>query len=145
MLFKSAKNIDEFKTNERLSRIVILVIALVSLLGIYLCFILDKNSYQSGFFTGLFVVMVFYLIKSVILSKNEAKLKAEFIKTYDERNILIQQQSSQKTVTISIVGIGLASLIYSIFNMQIALALGFTCISIALVLLITTVLVKKRI
>jgi uncharacterized membrane protein len=145
MLFKSAKNIEEFRENEKLSRIVVGVLSVVSLVGIYLCFRFDKNSYQSGFFSGLFASMVFFLIKSFNMSKNEAKLKAEFIKTYDERNILIRQQSSQKTVTISILGIGMASLICSIFNMQIALALGLTCISVALVFLITTMLVKKRI
>ncbi|MBK5200114.1 MAG: DUF2178 domain-containing protein [Spirochaetaceae bacterium] len=144
MLFKTAKNFEEFKENEKLARILIFVLSVIALIGIYLCFRLDKNSYQSGFFTGIFSAMVFYLIKLFRLSKNESKLKAEFIKTYDERNILIQQQASQKTVSISIIGIGMASLISSIFNMQIALTLGLTCVSIALVFFITIALVKKR-
>jgi uncharacterized membrane protein len=89
--------------------------------------------------------MVFYIIRSSRLSKNQANLKAEFIKTYDERNIQIQQKSSQITVTISIVCIGMASLISSIFNRQIAIALGLTCLSIAVVLLIITTIVKNKI
>jgi uncharacterized membrane protein len=145
MLFKNAKNIEEFRENEKLARIVLGVLSIVSLIGIVFCIQLDRNSYQLGFFVGLFTVMVFYIIRSSRLTKNQANLKAEFIKTYDERNIQIQQKSSQITVTISIVCIGMASLISSIFNRQIAIALGLTCLSIALVLLIITTIVKNKI
>lgn len=145
MLFKNAKNIEEFRENEKLSRIIIVILSIVAIIGIYLCLRMDRNSYQTGFFAGLFTIMIFNLIKSIKLSKNESKLKAKFVKTYDERNILIMQQAAQKTVIISIIGIGMASLIVSIFNLQIAITLGLTCISIALVLIIAILMVKKRI
>lgn len=144
MLFKTAKNIEEFKENEKQTRILLVLLLLLSISGIYLCIRFEKNSYQFGFFVGLFFAMAFYLIKSIRLSKNEDKLKKSFINTYDERNILILQQSSHKTVVISIVGIGMASLFCSIFNTEIAIALGLTCVSIALVLLITSIFEKNK-
>lgn len=144
MIFKTAKNIEEFKENEKHSRIIFLIISLISLLGIYLSVKFGKESYQSGFFTGLFATMIIILIKSIILSRNESKIKSKFINTYDERNLLILQKASQVSISISIIAISMASFIISIFNIEIAIALGIASISIVLILLITATIIKKK-
>ena len=144
MIFTNAKNIEEFKENARLARIVLSVLCLIALVGIVLSNIYNKHSYQSGFFIGLFTALGLFLIKSFVFSKNEQKMKATFIKTYDERNILIQQKAAQRAMEYSIIGLGMSSLIVSIFDLKIAMTLGLSSVAIALVYLLSVLIVKRK-
>lgn len=145
MFFTNIKNFEEFKSNEKFSQIIISIIVITTLIAAFLCKVFNKNSYQLGFFIGLSSVMIIYLVKSFILSKDDKKLKEKYIETYDERNQLIQEKAAQIAIIVSVVSIGVASSVISIFNMQVAITLGLTCVAIYLIYLFIAFVIRKKI
>lgn len=145
MFFTNTKSFEEFKSNEKFSQIIISIIIITTLIAAFLCKVFNKNAYQLGFFIGLSSVMIIYLVKSFILSKDEKKLKEKYIETYDERNQLIQEKAAQIAIIVSVVGIGVVSSVISIFNMQVAITLGLTCVAIYLIYLFIALVIRKKI
>lgn len=145
MFFTNTKNFEEFKSNEKFSQIIISIIVITTLIAAFLCKVFNKNSYQLGFFIGLSSVMIIYLVKSFILSKDDKKLKEKYIETYDERNQLIQEKAAQIAIIVSVVSIGVASSVISIFNIQVAITLGLTCVAIYLIYLFIAFVIRKKI
>lgn len=144
MIFHNVLREKDYKKNSKNMQIILLIITIIAFIGVLYCSIFCKDSYPLGFFVGLFSVMVLSLVKLIICSKNDQKMKSEYINRHDERNVLIMQQASQITIIFSIVGIGIASLICSLFDMKIAMSLCITSISIVAVLLISIFVIKHK-
>lgn len=77
----------------------------------------------SGVYTGIIVIAVFLMIKYLILLRSESKLKAEYIKNTDERNIEISKETMRTASIINLVGTGLAILVTGFFSQTVSTAL----------------------
>jgi hypothetical protein len=77
----------------------------------------------SGVYTGIIVIAVFLMIKYLILLRSESKLKAEYIKNTDERNIEISKETMRTASVINLVGTGLAILVTGFFSQTVSTAL----------------------
>ena len=90
-------------------------------------FIKDVPDYSrgmiAGVYTGIIVIAVFLMIKYLILLRNEDKLKKEYIKTTDERNIEISKETMRTSSVISLGATGLAILITGFFSKTVSTTL----------------------
>ena len=77
----------------------------------------------SGVYTGIIVIAVFLMIKYLILLRSESKLKAEYIKNTDERNVEISKETMRTASIINLVGTGLAILVTGFFSQTVSTAL----------------------
>ena len=77
----------------------------------------------AGIYMGMIVVAVFLMIKYLILLRNEDKLKAEYIKSTDERNIEISKETMRTSSVISLGATALAILITGFFSRTASLTL----------------------
>ena len=97
---------------------------IVSLAGIGLFFIfggvlfgLDVESRRSfgGMFGVLFIVSLGYYVSITTMLSNETKLKEQYIRSTDERNLNIEVRSSNVTLNIVMVSLFIAFITLSLF------------------------------
>lgn len=98
----------------------------------------------TGIYVGMDVVAVFLMIKYLILLRNETKLKAEYIKTTDERNIEISKETMRTSSVITIALTGLAILITGFFNRTASLTLFIDMAASTLITLLVNLYYKKK-
>ncbi|MBT2764965.1 hypothetical protein [Paenibacillus sp. ISL-20] len=100
----------------------------------------DLPSFIKGFHTGAFigveVAVVFFLVKYIKASKNEAELKKQYIEENDERSVMIIKSASTLSVAIIIIGLGIAAVIAGFFNSLIFYTL-LVCLFFVLIVFFT--------
>lgn len=100
----------------------------------------DLPSFIKGFHTGVFigveVAVVFFLVKYIKASKNEAELKKQYIEENDERSVMIIKSASTLSVAIIIIGLGIAAVIAGFFNSLIFYTL-LVCLFFVLIVFFT--------
>jgi len=116
---------DKYKLKVKTRKNVLSLVATATLL-IYVGLVFyrgglpDLPSFIKGFHIGAFigveVALVFFLVKYIKASKNEAELKKQYIEENDERNIVILHSASILSIAIILIGLGIASVIAGFFN-----------------------------
>lgn len=95
------------------------------------------SDYSQGMIFGIFVALdmavLLYMLKCISLLKNEKKLKEEYIKATDERNIAIAKETTRTATMISIMCTGLAILITGFFSRTVSITLTVDLIAGALI------------
>ena len=98
----------------------------------------------AGVYTGMVFVAALLMIKYLILLRSEDKLKAEYIKTTDERNIEISKKTMGMSSIICLVLTGLAVLVTGFFSQTVSTTL-FADMSIsALITVLVNVYYRKK-
>ena len=98
----------------------------------------------AGVYFGIIVVAAFLMIKYLILLRNEDKLKAEYIKTTDERNIEISKATMRTSSVISLVATGLAVLITGFFSKTVSITLFIDMTAGALITVLVNLYYNKK-
>ena len=87
----------------------------------------DVSDYSRGMITGIYTGIIFIatvlMIKYLILLRNEDKMKAEYIKTTDERNNEISKETMRTSSLITLVLTGLAILVTGFFSQTVSTTL----------------------
>ena len=87
----------------------------------------DVPDYSRGMITGIYTGIIFIatvlMIKYLILLRNEDKMKAEYIKTTDERNNEISKETMRTSSLITLVLTGLAILVTGFFSQTVSTTL----------------------
>jgi len=122
-----------------------IIIASVAAAALLSSFVVDYSSYQMGFLRGLLICMVFLIVKTLMVIKNNKKLDRKYIQENDERNIYIERVASQFTFFVSVIGMAFVSFIFSFFDQTVALSLGLSSVAIVLVYLVSLVIAQKKI
>lgn len=122
-----------------------IIIASVAVAALLSSFVVDYSSYQMGFLRGLLLCMVFLIVKTLMVIKNNKKLDKKYIQENDERNIYIERVASQFTFFVSVIGMALVSFIFSFFDQTVALSLGLSSVAIVFVYLVSLVIAQKKI
>ncbi|MVP00570.1 hypothetical protein [Paenibacillus lutrae] len=94
------------------------------------------KGFHTGAFIGVEVAVVFFLIKYIKASKNEAELKKQYIEENDERGVMILKSASILSTAIIIIGLGIASVIAGFFNSLIFYTL-LVCLLFVLIVFFT--------
>lgn len=78
----------------------------------------------TGFFSGLMVVMIYYLSHMFAALKNEEKLKEMYIAETDERNIAIGKETASTATVISMMCTALAAIVLGFINVTVCITLA---------------------
>ena len=98
----------------------------------------------TGVYTGIIAIAVFLMIKYLILLRSEDKLKSEYIKTTDERNIEISKETMRTASVINLLGTGLAVLITGFFSQTVSTALFIEMAAGALITVLVFAYYNKK-
>lgn len=96
-----------------------MLIVLFLLLYIVLIFI-DKSKLNVSYFGMLGGVIAVAVMRYLVIRKaikNDEKLRKLYVKTYDERSIYVAYRASEMAIRISKLGLFLAGIVASFFNM----------------------------
>ena len=122
-----------------------IIIASVAAAALLSSFVVDYSSYQMGFLRGLLICMGFFIVKTLMVIKNNKKLDRKYVQQNDERNIYIERVASQITFFVSVIGMAFVSFILSFFNQTVALSIGLSSVAIVFVYLVSLLIVQKKI
>ena len=104
--------------------------------------------FSRGMIFGMFIAMdflaVFYMIKCQMLLRNEDKLKAEYIKSKDERNNEISKETMRTSSLITLMGTGLAILVTGFFSKTVSLTLFISMTASALITVLVFAYYNKK-
>ena len=99
-----------------------IIIIFISTAALIVSLILDSKKF-SEFFGALLTTAIEYLILSFIILHSKEKLKKNYIKYNDERNIQIEKNASQSTFyTVSLL-ISLTALVFNFIDEKICITL----------------------
>ena len=135
----------KLKTQQLLSTMV-----LTSSLAVY--FLLrfltkDVSDFAQGLTTGFWIAIeVLALVNTVrllVTLRNEEEIKKLYIQEKDERNIAIQQETSQKSAVINVIVLGLAVLVAGFFDIKVSVTL-FVVLSVSALITIAVNLYYRK-
>lgn len=98
----------------------------------------------AGVMVGMDVVAVFLMIKYLMLLRNEKKLKEEYIKSTDERNIAISKETMRTASVVSLMLTAIAVIVSGFFSKVIATTLFAEMTASALITVIVNIFYKKK-
>lgn len=78
----------------------------------------------TGFFSGIMLVMIYYLSQMFAALKNEAKLKEMYIAETDERNIAIGKETASSATIVSMMCTALAAIVAGFINVTVCITLA---------------------
>lgn len=93
----------------------------------------------TGILTGMELVSVFVVARLFTILNNDEKLKEEYIKDNDERNMSIQKETAKTASIITLMLTALAAILAGFFNPVVSMTLAVDIIAGAVI----TVLVKS--
>jgi hypothetical protein len=96
-----------------------------------------------GAVSGALVTAVFNIARIYSALHNEEKLKKMYIEETDERNIMLNKETGNTALIISLVCISFASVIASFFNIGISIALAAAACFTAMVTVIVRIYYNK--
>ena len=96
-----------------------------------------------GAVSGALVTAVFNLARMYSALHNEDKLKKMYIEETDERNIMLNKETCNTALIISLICISFASVIASFFNIGISIALAAAACFTALVTVVVRIYYNK--
>lgn len=116
---------DKFK-HKLLIRTAWLFVCLVITAGSYtaLRFILSDSlripdfirDYQNGFLFIMSVQLLLAIARNLLNMGNDEKLKKQYIRETDERNMMVRQKSASAAMPVIIYGLGIAIIVAGFFN-----------------------------
>ncbi len=116
---------EKFKEKIRV-RTLLMSAIVISLSVSYLVLLLNQDKlpkmpsfimgFHAGILSGLVLLLVRDIFKSLRAMKDEKELKKLYIEENDERKIMIMQKTGAMGMTICIVGLGFATVISGFFN-----------------------------
>lgn len=98
----------------------------------------------AGVLTGADIVAAFLMIKYAIILRNEAKLKAEYIKETDERNAEISKETMRTASVISLFCTALAIIVTGFFSKTVSLTLFADMIAGTLITVLVNAYYNKK-
>lgn len=101
--------------------------------------------FSYGFFTGVIIVAIYYIGKSIKALKNDDKLKEMYIEENDERNIEVQRRASQLALKIILASFAIGILVASHLDYKIYKVLLYVILCSTAIIGITTAYYKKKI
>ena len=96
-----------------------------------------------GAVSGALVTAVFNIARMYSALHNEEKLKKMYIEETDERNIMLNKETGNTALIISLVCISFASVIASFFNIGISIALAAAACFTAMVTVVVRIYYNK--
>lgn len=81
------------------------------------------HGFQLGLFTGLELLMVFYVVKLIRAQKNDDRLRKMYISEHDERSASIRLHTFATSGVVSLVLIAFAAIVAGFFDEKICLTL----------------------
>lgn len=133
----NATSNEEYKSILKKRIVIYAVLAIIGAATAVIALIFGNDDYTSGFFsgvgTGICVASVIFIVRSVLLLKNEAKLKADRLKNCDERNCAISFKASRAAALGIFVVAYCAAFVFAAYNSLVATVL--ICVIVAYVLL----------
>lgn len=103
----------------------------ISIIGLIVYYVLNKNGIKPKCFGELFAALLFVAVQYTIISRlilsDDKKLKKDYIRRKDERNINIQEKAAKTTFYFFGLSFCFAALIFNFINETIANLL-FVCI-----------------
>lgn len=101
--------------------------------------------FSYGFFSGIIVVALYYIAKSVAALKDEEKLKKMYIEKNDERNLEVQRRGSQLALRILLASFAVALLVASHLDFKIYKTLLYVVLYSAAIISLSVFYYKKKI
>ncbi|EWM54646.1 hypothetical protein [Ruminococcus flavefaciens] len=98
----------------------------------------------TGIYTGIVAVAAILMIKYLILLRNEDKLKAEYIKSTDERNIEISKETMRTSSVICLAATGLAVLVTGFFSKTVSTALFIEMTASTIITVLVNAYYRKK-
>ena len=98
----------------------------------------------AGVMVGMDVIAVFLMIKYLMLLRNEKKLKEEYIKSTDERNIAISKETMRTASVVSLMLTAIVVIVSGFFSKVIATTLFAEMTASALITVIVNIFYKKK-
>ncbi|MFM1515408.1 hypothetical protein [Helcococcus ovis] len=74
-----------------------------------------------GFFTGMILVFIFYILRNIQALRSEEKLKKLYAKLNDERIKYIGKKTSETTLIIILIILSFMSIVFATFNIDFSL------------------------
>lgn len=90
------------------------------------------------------MLALFLMVKYLVMLRNEDKLKAEYIKSTDERNITISKETMRTASVISLMLTAIAILVSSFFSKVVAITLFAELTVSTLITVIVNAYYKKK-
>lgn len=103
----------------------------------------EGGSLTMGFFSGILLVMIFYIFRINTALHNEEKLKQMYIEETDERNIQLRRITGSTAIPIIIIGMGIAMVVSSFISMTVCLTLLGASLFASITTIITRLIVNK--
>lgn len=98
----------------------------------------------SGMMVAIDMLALFLMVKYLVLLRNEDKLKAEYIKSTDERNITISKETMRTASVISLMLTAIAILVSGFFSKVVAITLFAELTVSTLITVIVNAYYKKK-
>lgn len=97
-----------------------------------------------GFFTSIIAGTIINITRIYSVLRNEEELKKMYIKETDERNIMLNKETSNTSLWIITMGISFAVLITSFFSKEISMTLAVALCFMVIVTFITRAYYNKK-
>ncbi|MDF2589140.1 MAG: hypothetical protein K0S41_2981 [Anaerocolumna sp.] len=81
------------------------------------------RGFQFGAFSGLELIMIYYIVKDIISINDEKSLRKLYIKETDERTKAIMQQTGDIGMTICMIGLAFATIVAGFFDQTVFFSL----------------------